>query len=139
MTITQLELENENLQRTLECARMKKQRIESLDRNRALREEIKKVKWDTIIEGSAVIFGVTPEAIKGRRRREGEVFARQTSAALIRELQKATTIEIGAFLGGRDHGTIIHACKAVKDRLETDPDFRFRFNAVKSLIMEAIQ
>ena len=31
---------------------------------------------------------------------------------------------IGEAFGGRDHGTVLHACRAVSDRMETDPAVR---------------
>jgi chromosomal replication initiator protein len=37
---------------------------------------------------------------------------------LARELTKASLNEIGDAFGGRDHGTVLHACKLVKKRNE---------------------
>ena len=31
---------------------------------------------------------------------------------------------IGEAFGGRDHGTVLHACRLVKDRMEVDPNVR---------------
>ena len=31
---------------------------------------------------------------------------------------------IGEAFGGRDHGTVLHACRLVKDRMEVDPSVR---------------
>jgi chromosomal replication initiator protein len=31
---------------------------------------------------------------------------------------------IGEAFGGRDHGTVLHACRQVKDRMEVDPHVR---------------
>jgi chromosomal replication initiator protein len=36
----------------------------------------------------------------------------------------STLIEIGDAFGGKDHGTVIHACKLVKKRMEEDPKAR---------------
>jgi chromosomal replication initiation ATPase DnaA len=30
----------------------------------------------------------------------------------------------GEAFGGRDHGTVLHACRLVKDRMEVDPHVR---------------
>lgn len=139
MTITQLELENESLERTLKFARIKKQHIASLDRNRVLREELRKVQWESIVEASAAMFGTTAEEVIGRRRREHEVNARHVAIAVVRQLSCATTIEIGKFFGGRDHGSVIWASNSVKDKLETDEEFRFKYNAVMAITMEATQ
>jgi chromosomal replication initiator protein len=44
---------------------------------------------------------------------------RQVAMWLCRELTRLSLVEIGLRFGGRDHGTVIHACKAVKNRYET--------------------
>jgi chromosomal replication initiator protein len=43
---------------------------------------------------------------------------------LARELTPSTLIEIGDAFGGKDHGTVIHACKLVKKRMEDEPKTR---------------
>ena len=40
---------------------------------------------------------------------------------LCRILTSAPLKEIGAAFGGRDHGTVIHACKAVEAALQQEP------------------
>jgi chromosomal replication initiator protein len=46
--------------------------------------------------------------------------ARQLAMTLIREFTRLSLIEIGS-LFDRDHGTVIHAIKATRRRIETDP------------------
>jgi chromosomal replication initiator protein len=43
---------------------------------------------------------------------------------LTRQLTKHSLQEIGDAYGGRDHGTVIHACKSVDNMLEQDPAVR---------------
>jgi chromosomal replication initiator protein len=47
---------------------------------------------------------------------------RQVAIHLSRQLTHASLNAIGAAFGGRNHATIIHACKRVSDRLKTDPE-----------------
>jgi chromosomal replication initiator protein len=39
-------------------------------------------------------------------------------------LTESSLNTIGETFGGRDHGTVMHACKLVKDRMEVDPNVR---------------
>ncbi len=48
---------------------------------------------------------------------------RQIAMYLARELTKHSLVDIGDAFGGRDHGTVIHACKAVSGRM-TSEDYR---------------
>jgi chromosomal replication initiator protein len=50
--------------------------------------------------------------------------ARQVAMYLTREMAKLSLVEVGKAFGGRDHGTVIHACKLVKKRMEEDPKAR---------------
>jgi chromosomal replication initiator protein len=43
---------------------------------------------------------------------------------LSRNLTKGSLMEIGEAFGGRDHGTVIHACKKVAERLHDEPGLR---------------
>ena len=44
--------------------------------------------------------------------------ARQVAMFLARELTSSSLSDIGDAFGGKDHGTVIHACKLVKRRIE---------------------
>ena len=52
-----------------------------------------------------------------KRRPANIAFPRQIAMYLARELTKASLNEIGDAFGGRDHGTVLHACKLVKRRM----------------------
>jgi chromosomal replication initiator protein len=43
---------------------------------------------------------------------------------LARELTKTSLSEIGEAFGGRDHGTVLHAHRLVKERIRTDDKTR---------------
>ena len=48
------------------------------------------------------------------------VNARHIAMFLSRELTKLSLMNIGTFFGKRDHSTVIHACKAIEERLSRD-------------------
>jgi chromosomal replication initiator protein len=41
-----------------------------------------------------------------------------------RRMTDSSLNTIGEAFGGRDHGTVLHACRLVKDRMEVDSDVR---------------
>lgn len=43
---------------------------------------------------------------------------------LSRHLTDCSLSSIGEAFGGRDHGTVLHACRTVKDRMEVDSSVR---------------
>jgi chromosomal replication initiator protein len=44
--------------------------------------------------------------------------------SLCRSLAGSSLPEIGAFFGGKDHSTVIHACKVIEEKKEKDPELR---------------
>ncbi len=59
-----------------------------------------------------------------KRRPEHIAFPRQVAMFLSREITGNSLNSIGEAFGGRDHGTVLHACRLVKDRMEIDPNVR---------------
>ncbi len=59
-----------------------------------------------------------------KRRPENIAFPRQIAMYLSRELTESSLNTVGEAFGGRDHGTVLHACRLVKDRMEVDSTVR---------------
>ena len=59
-----------------------------------------------------------------RRRPRDIAFPRQVAMFLSRELTHSSLPEIGEAFGGRDHGTVIHACKVITTRMRDDEKLR---------------
>ncbi len=59
-----------------------------------------------------------------RRRPENIAFPRQVAMYLARQLTESSLNTIGEAFGGRDHGTVLHACRLVRGRMEVDPSVR---------------
>ena len=60
--------------------------------------------------------GFTVEEIRSPRRRKELVVARQLVCFLARELTSASFPQIGKYLGGRDHSTVLSGNRATKER-----------------------
>ena len=59
-----------------------------------------------------------------KRRPENIAFPRQIAMYLSRQMTESSLSIIGEAFGGRDHGTVLHACRLVKDRMEVDSNVR---------------
>lgn len=73
-----------------------------------------------IIARVASVYGISAEDIFGRARPEHIAWPRQVAMALAYEVCNEGLDKIGKFFGGRDHGTVLHAIKAVKNRCSYD-------------------
>jgi chromosomal replication initiator protein len=67
-----------------------------------------------------------------KRRPANIAFPRQVAMYLARELTKASLNEIGEAFGGRDHGTVLHACKLVKKRMKEQDSLRQTISFIDS-------
>jgi chromosomal replication initiator protein len=94
--------------------------IEQLLRD-ILREEAKKtVTIDQIQKKVAEHFDVGLADMTSKRRTPHIVFPRQVAMYLARHHTKASLQQIGETFGGRDHGTVLHACKTVSVRMKKE-------------------
>ncbi len=72
----------------------------------------------------ASFFDLRVADLCGKRRPEPIVLARQIAMYLCRELTGMTLTAIGEAFGGRDHGTVLYACRQIKTRMEVDSRVR---------------
>ena len=69
-------------------------------------------------------FDIRLADMTSKRRPENIAFPRQIAMFLSRQMTENSLNTIGEAFGGRDHGTVLHACRLVKDRMEIDPSIR---------------
>ena len=61
--------------------------------------------------------------------------ARQIAMYLAKQHTKAPLTTIGAAIGGRNHATVLHPCKAVSNLLETDKQFRRQVEEIEKMVL----
>jgi chromosomal replication initiator protein len=69
-------------------------------------------------------FDVRLADMTSKRRSANIAFPRQVAMYLVRRHTKASLHEIGHAFGGRDHGTVWHACKTVSVRMKKEDQVR---------------
>lgn len=105
---------------------------EVLDRGRAetllrdfLQEEAREaVTIDKIQRRVAEYYDVRLADMTSKRRPAHIAFPRQVAMYLSRELTESSLNEIGDAFGGRDHGTVLHACRQVKSKMAAQEKIR---------------
>ncbi len=75
-------------------------------------------------------FGIPPDMLKAKTRKQEVVLARQIAMYLCKELTDSSLKTIGLHFGGRDHSTVIHACQSVEEDMKKSEKLR---NLVESL------
>lgn len=75
---------------------------------------------EKVIRRVAEYYDLRVNDLTGTRRPANIAWARQVAMHLTRELTKASYQDIGEAFGGRDHGTVMHACKVVSKRCRED-------------------
>ncbi|MDP3071346.1 MAG: chromosomal replication initiator protein DnaA [Opitutaceae bacterium] len=87
---------------------------------------------ETIQKRVADHFQIRHSDMTSKRRPANIAFPRQVAMYLARTLTKHSLQEIGDLFGGRDHGTVIHACKTVDNMCEQDASTRGSVDFLKT-------
>lgn len=69
-------------------------------------------------------FCVDPILVNSKSRKREIITPRQISMYFHKKYTKMSLSEIGIACGGKDHATVLHACKNVKNLYDTERDFR---------------
>ena len=83
-------------------------------------EAASKVTVEQIQKKVADYYQIRLSELVGRRRTSQIVFPRQVAMYISRSLTGDPLKSIGDAFGGRDHGTVIHACKQVENMMDQD-------------------
>ena len=76
-------------------------------------------------------YSVTEKKLYGKSRIVDTVNARHIAMYLCRELTQNSLIFIGKHFGKRDHSTVIHACRAVEEKIVKDSSVKKNINLLK--------
>jgi chromosomal replication initiator protein len=83
-----------------------------------------------IMKRVAVAFGVTDKALLGQSRLRNVLLSRQVAMYLTRDVTGLSLPRIGAAFG-RDHTTVLHACRKVEAEIEADAVLAARVNQLR--------
>ncbi len=98
--------------------------VENLLREILQEEGKQAITIESIQKKVADHYDIRMADMTSKRRPENIAFPRQVAMYLARHLTPASLSSIGEAFGGRDHGTVLHACRTVKNRMEVDSSVR---------------
>lgn len=90
---------------------------------------------DDIIKRVSATLNVPEGKLIGKGRKMEIVIARQIAMYLCRDMVGASLVNVGLHFGGRDHTTVIHACKTVKKKMKENPEFSRKVKNLKNHII----
>lgn len=96
----------------------------------------KNITIDTIIQATAESFNLKPEDVLSKKRTQDIALTRQVAMYLSRLMTDLSLPKIGDEFGGRDHTTVLHACKKIDSMISKDNDFKHRLDLIKNIILD---
>lgn len=107
-------------QRLLHTATLTIDKVESILQDILQEELATRVTIEDIQKKICEFYHLSMSDLLGKKRPANIAFPRQVAMYLCRLLTQASLQEIGIAFGGRDHGTVIHACKSVENALQQE-------------------
>ena len=96
----------------------------------------KEVSIETVQKTVSKYFSVSVADITSKKRTKLVLFPRQVSMFLCRKLAGASYPMIGMRFGGKDHTTVLHACKIIEKRSKKDEELRDIINRIEIMIYD---
>lgn len=88
-----------------------------------------------IINTVARHFSLSPDDITGKSRDKKVVLARHIAVMLCRELLRLSLPQVGRLFGNRDHTSVLHSIKRIKQLQESDKDMNNKVETVRKLCL----
>ena len=76
-------------------------------------------------------FNIPIDLMQSKTRKREIVQARQVAMFFSKSLTKSSLATIGSQIGGKDHATVLHACKTVNNLIDTDKRFRVQIDEIE--------
>jgi chromosomal replication initiator protein len=93
---------------------------------------------DKIQKTIAESYDIRLADMTSRKRPANIAFARQVAMYLARELTSSSYQEIGDAFGGRDHGTIMHACRSIDAKIKEEESIRLKIEGLATSMRRAL-
>ena len=95
-------------------------------------ENEKEISIESVAKATAQYFRLPLADLKSKGRNQDITKARHVAMYLARKVVNAKQQEIGAYFGGRDHSSVIHAVNTISDKVKTDSSLSKDINAIES-------
>ena len=102
-------------------------------------ESEKVISCDFIKETVSKYFSINKDDLAGNKRSNDIAFPRQIAMYLCREIANMSYPQIGIDFGGRDHSTVMHACRKIEKEVKERNNTKLIVDSVKNIIIEGKQ
>ena len=99
-----------------------------------VRISLKEITIDDIRAVVCEYLGVDAPMFDSPKRTREIAQARQIAMFLSKKHTKASLTAIGAAIGGKNHATVLHACKTISNLIETDKAFRAQMEEIEKRV-----
>jgi len=99
--------------------------------DRLVKNSKKELSVDYIQKVVCDFFNLSPDLLQSKTRKREIVQARQIAMYFSKTLTKSSLASIGAMIGGKDHATVLHACKTVNNLMDTDKRFKGQIESIE--------
>ena len=96
--------------------------------------EVKPITVNDIIEKVCSHYKIDVSAIHTKTRKREVVQVRQVAMYLAKKHTDTSSSKIGQLIGDKDHATVLHACKMVKDQVEVDKAFKNEIEEIEATL-----
>ncbi|MCI5581188.1 MAG: chromosomal replication initiator protein DnaA [Phocaeicola plebeius] len=98
--------------------------------------EIKSLSVNDIIEKVCAYYKIDISTIHTKTRKREVVQVRQIAMYLAKKHTETSSSKIGQLIGKKDHATVLHACKIIKDQVEVDKAFKSEIEAIEASLRQ---
>ena len=102
-------------------------------------ENEKVISCDFIKETVAKYFSINKDDLSGNKRSNDIAFPRQIAMYLCRDIANMSYPQIGIDFGGRDHSTVMHACRKIEKEVKEKSNTKLIVESVKNIIVDGKQ
>ena len=102
-------------------------------------ENEKVISCDFIKETVAKYFSINKDDLSGNKRSNDIAFPRQIAMYLCRDVANMSYPQIGVDFGGRDHSTVMHACRKIEKEVKEKSNTKLIVESVKNIIVDGKQ
>lgn len=96
-------------------------------------------KLNFIVSEVCKYFAIDKETLTSKTRLKDVVKPRQIAHYLCTQYTEITLAQIGVRVGGKDHATVLHSCRAVKNLIDTkDCDYYHQIKTIEEIVSLAI-
>ena len=96
-----------------------------------IKPKAKNIDINDIQKESAKHYGVTISDLSSKNRKQSIVLARQMAIFIAHEMTSLSLSKIGKHFGNRDHSTVLHAIKRIKERTKKEPEIKDEYELLK--------